>query len=639
LVASYEPDGSRDFVNQPWRDFTGISQEEAKGKSWSITVHPDDFAAGEREWRASMAAGSSFQMEQRFRRADGEYRWYMSRRVPLRDDHGDVVKWYGVGFDIEEKKRAESALRRSEAYLAEAQRLSRTGSFGWDVSSSEISWSAQTYSIFEYDPEITPSAEMVLRRVHPDDVAIVRQSMDRATKEREAFDIEHRLLMPDGSIKHLHVVAHVVAEDPDTPHFVGAVMDITARKKTEEALRQSEQRYRDLFQYMPIALWQLNASKVVELFKELRAEGVTDLGSYLDRHPHFLRQLMDSLVVEEVNEKTIDMFGAQDASDFAGPTSRFWPDNAETFRRAMETRFRGEPTFQEETKLVTLDGRVIDALFTAARPGPASELHTSLVGIMETTELVRAREMLQRVQADFAHAARVSMLGELTASIAHEVNQPLAAITTNAEAGLRWLDRSEPDLAELRLLTKRIVADAQRAANVLSRIRAMAARQTPEHTLLSIDEVIREALLFLRHEVQSHALMVTHHPTVGAPKVLADRTQLQQVIVNLAINAMQAIALAGSAERKVAIRTTVLDSAAVQCTVEDSGHGIKPKDLDRLFDSFFTTKDAGTSMGLGLAISRSIIEAHGGRISADNGSVHGGARFSFTLPAAAAVAA
>lgn len=544
---------------------------------------------------------------------------------------GNIVKWYGVGFDVEEKKQAESALRRSETYLAEAQRLSRTGSFGWDVSSGEIFWSAQTYAIFEYDPAIRPSAEMVLQRVHPDDVAIVRHAMDRATKEREAFDIEHRLLMPDGSVKHLHVVAHAVTEESDRPQFVGAVMDITARKqafaameqseqryrrlfdhmpiglaqfdarkrdrlledvraagitdlsayldanpdverqvreatelelanermvqllgardaselaaslprlwqaspdtyrrslvsrfrgepsfqeetkittvdgrvidvlstisrreqgktllgfvdisdrvRAQDALRQSEQRYRHLFQYMPISLWQLDTGKVVDMFKALRAEGVTDLGAHLDRHPDFLRQVMDSIVVEEVNEQTFRMFGARDASDFDRPTSWFWQKSPDTFRRAMETRFRGEPTFHEETKLVTLDGRVIDVLFTAARPGPSNDLRGSLIGVMETTELVQARERLERVQADFAHAARVSMLGELTASIAHEVNQPLAAIATNGEAGLRWLDRPEPDVAEARLLMKRVVGDAQRAADILSRIRAMVARK------------------------------------------------------------------------------------------------------------------------------------------------------------------
>jgi C4-dicarboxylate-specific signal transduction histidine kinase len=241
--------------------------------------------------------------------------------------------------------------------------------------------------------------------------------------------------------------------------------------------------------------------------------------------------------------------------------------------------------------------------------------------------------MLQRVQADFAHAARVSMLGELTASIAHEVNQPLAAIATNGEVGLRLLNRSKPDPAELREIVTCVVSDARRATDIIGRVRMMATRQAPEQTLLSVDEVIREALLFLRHEVQSHGLTVTHHPDPAAPKVLGDRTQLQQVFVNLTANAIQAMTQMETTRRTLVVRTTLSDPNTLCCTVEDSGPGIKADDLDRLFDSFFTTK--GSGMGLGLAISRSIIEAHGGYIRADNESAFGGARFSFTLPAKA----
>src|SRR4051794_18622025 len=205
--------------------------------------------------------------------------------------------------------------------------------------------------------------------------------------------------------------------------------------------------------------------------------------------------------------------------------------------------------------------------------------------VMDITERVRAREMLQRVQADFAHTARVSMLGELTASIAHEVNQPLAAIAINGEVGLRLLNRSEPDLAEMRELTKCVVNDARRAADVITRVRAMATRQAPEQTLLSVDEVIRDALLFLRHEVQSHGLMVTHHSNPAAPKVLGDRTQLQQVFVNLTVNAIQAMAQMGTTRRTLVIRTTLSDPHTLCCTLEDSGPGIKPQHLNQLFDS------------------------------------------------------
>ena len=259
-------------------------------------------------------------------------------------------------------------------------------------------------------------------------------------------------------------------------------------------------------------------------------------------------------------------------------------------------------------------------------------LPISLVSMIDLTERVRAQEELRRIQADFAHAARISMLGELTASIAHEVNQPLGAIVAGGEASLRWLARPKPDVREVRELTTRIVADARRASDVIGRIRAMATGRAPEQTLLSLDDVIREALHFLRHEVQSRGVAVSHYPAFGPQKVLADRTQLQQVVVNLAVNAMQAIAQAASTNRNIIIHTVAPDSASVRCSVEDSGPGIEPQHVTRLFDSFFTTKDAG--MGMGLRICRSVIEAHGGRIAADNDSSQGGARFYFTLPVA-----
>jgi PAS domain S-box-containing protein len=370
---------------------------------------------------------------------------------------------------------------------------------------------------------------------------------------------------------------------------------------------------------------------VVELFSGLRAEGVTELGPYIDRHPDFLARVMEGVKIEEVNKRMIELLGARDATEVLGPLARFCHIHPDAFQRGLESRFRGETMHQLETKIVTLDGRVIDVLLAATRPGLITDPTVSLVGIIDITERVRAREMLQRVQADFAHAARVSMLGELTASIAHEVNQPLAAIVTNGDACLRWLNRDVPQLHEVHDAVQLMINDSNRAAEVVRRVRAMATRQAPEQTLLSIDEVIREALTFLHHEVESHGLLVTHHPNFAAPKVLGDRTQLQQVIVNLTVNAIQAMTQTGTTRRTLVIRTTLSEPHTLCCTFEDSGPGIKPDHLDHLFDIFFTTKDAG--MGLGLAISRSIIEAHGGGIRADNESTHGGARFSFTLPA------
>jgi PAS domain S-box-containing protein len=452
-----------------------------------------------------------------------------------------------------------------------------------------------------------------------------------ATGGSASFSTENRFRRLDGTLFDGHITIRYAPEGKTSG--LAGIIDITARKQAFLALEKSEQRYRHLFRNTPVALWQLNAQPLVAMFRELRASGVEDLSAYIAAHPDFLSRVLSALIVEEVNDHAIRLFGAQDEKELIGyPTHWIWRESMDTLQRALESRWRGEESFQEATKLVTRDGRIIDVLYSAARPQMIEGLPISLVSMIDLTERVRAQEELRRMQADFAHAARISILGELTASIAHEVNQPLAAIAAGGEASLRWLARSTPDIAEVKELTKRTVADARRASEIVARIRSMAARRQPEQMLLSLDDVIREALLFLRHETESRGVAVSHFPALGQQKVAADRTQLQQVIVNLAINAMQAMAQAGSQSRDIAIRTVVPDPAALRCSVEDSGPGIAPDHNARLFDSFFTTKDSG--MGMGLRICRSIVEAHGGKIEVDNNSALGGARFSFTLPVA-----
>jgi len=383
---------------------------------------------------------------------------------------------------------------------------------------------------------------------------------------------------------------------------------------------------------MPVALLQVKTSGRRDLFNRLRAEGVSDLAAHLDKHPSLLERAMALNVVEEVNDRAIQMFSARDASELIGSTARLWGESPATFRRALESAFRGESLFQEEMKVATLDGRAIDVIVTIARPG----LGMNFVSFIDITERVRAQEMLHQLQANFAHTARISMLGELTASIAHEINQPLAALTMNGQAGLRWLNRAEPDVARASESIQRVVDDARRAADIIARIRVLAAGRAPQQTTLSLHDVIEESMVFLRHELQSKGIVVRLDLGPALPQVRGDRTLVQQVIVNLAINAAQAMAQRGTMHRILAVRTTLGDANAMNCTLEDSGPGIRTDDLDRLFDSFFTTKEGG--MGMGLPISRSIIEAHGGQIWVDNTSAYGGARFTFTLPAAAAAA-
>jgi C4-dicarboxylate-specific signal transduction histidine kinase len=254
------------------------------------------------------------------------------------------------------------------------------------------------------------------------------------------------------------------------------------------------------------------------------------------------------------------------------------------------------------------------------------------VAAQDVTQRRLSEEALARARSDLAHVARVTSLGVLTASIAHEVNQPLAAIITNGESSLRWLARSDPNVEKVRELTNRVVADARRAAELIDRIRTMATRQAPQQTTLSLNDAIEDSMIFLSHEFRSKRTCVSLNLAPALPYVVGDRTQLQQVVVNLAINAAQALAQSGTAGRYISIQTLLSDPEKVCCIVEDSGPGIDPTHLPHLFDTFFTTKDTG--MGMGLPISQSIIEAHGGRIIADNKSTLGGARFSFALPQA-----
>jgi C4-dicarboxylate-specific signal transduction histidine kinase len=281
-----------------------------------------------------------------------------------------------------------------------------------------------------------------------------------------------------------------------------------------------------------------------------------------------------------------------------------------------------------------VDGREIDVLFFVTAPPEMRDKGMVLVGNIDISEQVAGRAVLRQLQAELAHAGRVSMLGELTASIAHEVNQPLAAIATNGAAGLRWLSRAEPEIGEAKALLQRMSDDSRRAAEIIARIRGMAVRRAPEPAPLMLDAMVQEAVQFLQHELRGQHAQLRLQLAPNLPAVQGDRVQLQQVIVNLVVNALQAMAQAGSPRRELRIETALTTAGEIELAVLDSGPGIAPEHLDRLFESFFSTKPNG--MGLGLPVCRSIIEAHGGRLVAGNRRDDGGARFLVTLPVAVA---
>ncbi|MCK1595035.1 ATP-binding sensor histidine kinase [Bradyrhizobium sp. 164] len=372
-----------------------------------------------------------------------------------------------------ERSQAEAALKRSEFYLTQGQRISLTGTFAWEVATDEITFSDQLKRTWELEPFTVVTFDLLRERTHPEDRRMSSVYLDQVRAGFDNPDYELRLKMPDGRVKYLWVCARVVRHDDGRLECLGAIQDITRRRLAEDA--------RD------------------------------------------------------------------------------------------------------------------------------------------------------KVRSELAHVSRVVSLGALTASIAHEVNQPLASILTSGETALRWLDQPEPNFEKVQQVLKRVVNDARRAADVIDRVRTMASKGAPRRSEIALADIIKECTVLLHQEFQSKNVSNSLDLASDLPKVMVDRTQLQQVIVNLVINAIQAMTTSEEAHRKIVIRTQQIDAETVRCVVEDSGPGIDAEHLPRLFDSFFTTKETG--MGLGLPIARSIIEAHNGLIRADNESTLGGARLIIELPA------
>ena len=419
-----------------------------------------------------------------------------------------------------------------------------------------------------------------------------------------------------------------ISTDPAHPDLVfvsvgGGVTD----KRSLWSLRASEERYRTLIHHLPWALVLVDSTAMLPIFDALRAAGVTDVGAYLDANPDLPFESRAIVRVTDANRNAVELFGAGSADRLVGPVDYLFAASPDTAKRVITAHFDGRRNLTEIMKLRTFDGQLRDVQLSITYPTPPERLDVTLLMFEDVTERLHTEVQLRQLQEEYARAARIATLGELASSIAHEVNQPLAAIAMNAETSLRWLARDEPNLAKVEQLTKRIADSARHASEIVQRIRGMAGRHVPNRTPLDLNRVVEEALMFVCHDIEARGIQLGVKLDIALPRVLGDRVQLQQVVVNLLVNSLQA--MAGRPQSQIEITTGRDGFGGVRLSVRDNGPGIAAGDLHRVFEGFFTTKQDG--MGIGLAVCQSILAAHGGGISAAN-HAQGGALFQVTLP-------
>ena len=494
--------------------------------------------------------------------------------------------------------RSEEELRHSEALLAEGQRLSSTGTFSWKVASDEITWSEQLYRIYEFEIGVPVTLELMRTRVHPDDLTLSEKMIEEARRGGEDVEWQYRLVMPDHSIKYLHAVARATQDRDGQLEYIAAIQDVTERQLADQALRESERSLRSAIDGIPGLVGILAPNGDVETVNR----------QILEYCGQSLEELRDWRTNGTVHQEDL-------------------PHVAEVFTRSIAS---GIP-YQLEQRLRRFDGhyRWFDNRGVPIRDdsGHIVRWYVLLTDIEDRTQ---ALARLQQMQSDFAHMNRVSVMGELAASLSHEITQPIASARNNARAAQNFLKMQPPDLGEVREALACVVGDADRVGDIIDRIREQMKKAPPRKERFDLNAAIIEVIVLGQSVTLRNGVSVQTRLAGGLLLVLGDRVQLQQVLLNLILNAAEAMSSVEEGARELLISTKE-DQTGVVVAVRDSGPGIDPEHLDRVFEAFYTTKSSGT--GMGLSICWSIIHAHGGKLWAEANEPRG-AVFQFTLPAA-----
>ena len=644
LVPAYvwtaTPDGAVDFVNERWRDYSGLMMDRILGWSWVSVLHPDDLSKVAAAWNAAVESGQSMEAETRVRRADGEYRWWFCRNVPLRDDLGSLVKWYGTGIDIDDRKRAESLLAgekrilemvaRGESLaeildglcrLVEEQAAGVLASIllvdGGSLRHGAAPSLPRPYTEAIDGAPIGPAAGSCGTAAYRGQQVIVEDiAADPLWADYRALALSHSLracwstpvFSSQGKVIATFAMYYRERRSPSArdqevieqiTHLAGVAIE---RKLTQEVLRRSETHLAE-------------------------AQKLAHMGSWV-----WEARTRNALYVSGEWYRVSGFDPGAGTPTWAQRLARVHPDDCAAFQAKIERAIAEKSDYDVEFRIVPPGGPV-RFIRSVGHPvlDPSGELLQFLAVEIDVTDSRQAEEERERLRQQLAHLAhldRVSTIGELTASLAHEIKQPIGAAVTNAAACLRLLNRDQPDVAEARDAALEMARDARRAADIVDRVRSLYQKGTPRQEAVDVNQVIEEMVGMLAGEASKFSVAMRTNLAHGIPKVLADRVQLQQALMNLMLNGIEAM---HDSPGELSIESGLAEDGQVLVSVTDAGIGLPAGDAVRIFNAFVTTKPHGT--GLGLAITRSIIESHGGSIRAF-ANPGPGATFQFALPAA-----
>jgi PAS domain S-box-containing protein len=590
------PDGYSDFLNQVWLDYTGMTAEQAQGWGWAEAIHPDDRKRLIEEWRLCLASGTPVDTEARIRRFDSSYRWFLIRANPLKDEAGDILKWYGTCIDIEDRKRAEEALRQSE----ERARLmvdSIDGQIMTATPKGEVEFVNQ--QVLDYFGKSLEELKdwRTNNAIHPEDFPRALALWAHSVETGDPYQFDERLRRADGAYRWFRVRGRCLHDAHG--HLVRWYVLLTDIDEGKRAEAQVEQAYLRLAE----------------------AQRLSKTGSFIT-----------DLVADDHNwsEETFRIFEFDPATTITVQRIRdlIQPEDLPSFDAMIAHAMTGADvdfvfrilTSRGAVKHIRGMARVIEQI--AGRP-------LFIGALQDVTESKIAEEALNRARSELARVARITTLNALTASIAHEINQPLASLITNASICLRRLNADPPNVEGARETAMRTIRDGNRASDVITRLRALYSKKefTPEP--LDLNEATQEVIALSLSDLQRNSVILKSEFADGLPLVTGDRIQLQQVILNLVRNASDAMGSVDDRPRELVIRTEQEGGDRVRLSVKDAGLGFTGEVADKLFQAFYTTKNDG--MGIGLHVSQSIIEAHHGRLwaTANDGP---GTTFSFAIP-------